>query len=397
MGLFDIFSQKKKLTQRIDELEKALQRPTMIDNNPISAPRNLKSDLLEGYLKNEIVYSIVNKIAETASNVPIELQTLDGEVVENHWVNKLLKQPNKDNSFKELAYAYYIYLLSIGNSYIYGPKLNISGGVYELKTMPSEEVFIVSGDWQDDIKGYKIYGSDQLISSENVIHGKLFNPRFQEGSWVYGLSPLEVAEEIVNLSNAGVQSLEAAFDNMGANHIISPKKDIIMSTEQQTNMADTYRRKFQGASKNRTMFSEVPLDSTEVGLSPVDLNVLESNNQAVRTLCNVWGVSSILFNDNSNSTFNNMLQARKDFYDYTIQPLNTYFADKLKMFLIPDEELQLKFDYSNVEVYQEALLDKADAISKMDYLTENEKREMIGYEPVMNEQKETQEDEEFNV
>ncbi|MCA9497339.1 MAG: phage portal protein, partial [Nanoarchaeota archaeon] len=98
-----------------------------------------------------------------------------------------------------------------------------------------------------------------------------------------------------------------------------------------------------------------------------------------RTICNLYGVSSVLFNDNEQSTYNNVEQARKDFYEYTIKPLNSDFSEKFTKFL-GDENVRLEFDYTNVEVLQDALYTKAQALNSMEFLDDNEKREIIGFD-----------------
>jgi len=119
-----------------------------------------------------------------------------------------------------------------------------------------------------------------------------------------------------------------------------------------------------------------------VGINPADLEIVNNSEHALRVLCNIYGVPSVLFNDNASSTYNNVSQARKDFYEFTIMPLNKMFAQKVKHKLFRDEDVYLKFDYSQIEVLQESFHKKALTLSTLWELTANEKRELLGYEPI---------------
>lgn len=368
----------------INKLNQALYSSWYSPFTPVTPPRSYTGDLMAGYLDSTYVYSIVNKIADTASSVPLELCNPDGKVVESHWVLDLLKAPNPDNSLKDIIFNYYVYLLSIGNSFIYSPFLD-NGSTMELWTMPSDLVNVVSGPFFEPVVGYKFTEGNQKIvfDKQSVMHGKLFNPRYLAGSWVYGLSPIQVAVEIIKASNSGDKAMAYSFEHMGPPYIISSQTPEGLTQQQQEQLEQTYKKKYGNpANAGKPMLTGTPVDVKMLGVSPVDLNILDSSNHALRVLCNVYGVPSILFNDNENSTYNNVSQARKDFYQYTIQPLNEAFANKLKLFLIPDEDLKFRFNYENIGVLQEDFYTKSASLNNMFYMTPNEKREQLGLERI---------------
>ena len=364
----------------INKLNQALYTSFYSPFMPITPPRSYTGDLMAGYMDNEAVYSIINKIADTASSVPVALVDEEDNPIESHWVIDLLKQPNEDSSFKDLLFNYYVYLLSIGNSFIYSPFLD-NGSTTELWTMPSDLVNVISGPFYEPIVGYKFTEGNQEIvfEKQSVLHGKLFNPRFLSGSWVYGLSPIQVAVEIITAMNQGNKAMSASFTNMGPPYIISSQTPEGLTQQQQELLEDVYNKKYGDPQKaGKPMLTGTPVDVKMIGVSPVDLNLIQSSQHGLRVLSNVYGVPSVLFNDNDNSTYNNVSQARKDFYQYTIQPLNEAFALKLKQYLIPDEPLHFKFVYDDVEVLQEAMYIKAQALESLWYLTPNQKLEILG-------------------
>lgn len=351
---------------------------------PITPVDNFTADLMKGYMENETVYSIINKIAETASNIPFEVVDKEGNTIKDHWAINLLANPNEDTTGNEILFNYYVYLLSIGNSFVYGPKLT-SGKTGELWTMPSDLVNIVSGQFYEPITGYKVVEGNQeiIFPKEEVLHGKLFNPRFRGGSWLYGLSPISVASSIISAMNSGNIAMEASFSNLGPPYIISSQMPEGLTPEQQEMLEATYTKKYGNPNNaGKPMLTGTPVKVEKLGISPVDLNIIESSKHGLRVLCNVYGVPSVLFNDNETSTYNNINQARLDFINYTIMPLNEQLALKLEKFLGLTGGEKLRFDYDNVEVLQEAIYTKAKSLSTMWELTPNERRQAIGYAPI---------------
>jgi len=56
-----------------NDLNKALYSSWFSPFIPITNTRNLTSDIVSGYMDNDTVYSIINKIADTAANIPLKL------------------------------------------------------------------------------------------------------------------------------------------------------------------------------------------------------------------------------------------------------------------------------------------------------------------------------------
>jgi len=367
-----------------NKLNRALYGTWFNAGLPIPSGYNFTEDLIAGYMDNEVIYSVVNKIADTASSVPMRVEDLEGNELDKHWITQLIKRPNEDTTIKELIFNYYVFLLAIGNSFIYTPRLG-DGRSIELYTMPSDIVEIVAGNWRHPIQGYKVMeGSDKVsFKKSEVMHGKLFNPRYGADRWLYGLSPINVAAEVIRGINAGNKRMAMLAETGGPSYLISAQLTEGLTEAQQEMLEDTYDRKYtQPENAGKPMLSGTPLKVEQLGSNAADLELIKASEHSLRVICNVYGVSSILFNDNENSTFNNVNQVRKDFYQYTIQPLNQALAEKLKYFLAPDEDIVLKFDYSNVEVLQESIYVKIEGLEKADFLTSNEKRAELGFEPL---------------
>jgi len=69
---------------------------------------------------------------------------------------------------------------------------------------------------------------------------------------------------------------------------------------------------FQGSDQfNQVATSGYKMGFTPLGLSPVDLDLLNAENMDLRALCNVYQVPSQLLNDPDNKTFSNTKEGEK--------------------------------------------------------------------------------------
>lgn len=352
---------------------------------PVTPTRNYTGDLMEGYMDNETIYSIINRIAKPASQIPLTAINAKGEPITDHWINKIILNPNEDTTINELIFNYYVYLLSIGNSFIYAPRLS-DGRTIELWTAPSDIVNIVAGDWKQPVKGYTIqYGTNtDTIQKKDMLHSKLFNPRFDDsGYWMYGLSPIQVAAQIIRNINAGNTRMALLAETGAPPFIISSTLPQGLTAPQQELLEDTYDKKYTGPDRtNKPMLSGTPLRVDVVGSNAADLELVKSSEHATAVLCNVYGIDSVLLNDKRASTYNNVIELHKDLYTGTIIPLNTNLEKKLKGWLVPNEDIFFKFDYSKVEVLSQSIDSRMKVINDISFITDDEKREIFNYAPL---------------
>jgi HK97 family phage portal protein len=363
----------------------------LFNDMPIVTFQNLNSDLLAGYMQNEVVYSIVNKVANTASSVPLKLYDTEGNEVDSHWTGNLLSLPNEDTTFQELYRDMLIYYLSVGNGYLYAPKLR-GGNAREMWLLPATYVLAVSGGVYNPIKGYKMYvGSQEVIlPKDDVLHLKMFNPQFTDGNFAYGLSPIKVAADIISNLNNGNKRLEKMLESGMPPFIISAKSQDGLSPKQQEDLEAAYKRKYGTAGDpNKPLLSGVELKVDKLGFSAADLSIIENSIYAQRVLCNIYGVPSVLMNDLKESSYNNINTEYERFYGDTIKPLNNLFAHKLTQFLVPETGLQFKFDYSEVPVLSNQRAELMKQYAAVPFLTEDEKREIFGFEPLKRDNNET--------
>ena len=112
----------KYFTQSLDT---NFERPYMqILDNMGFGKTNLTKLIDEGFLTNNHVYSIINRIASDAANIPVIIEHTasngDVEQITEGDFYDFVHKPNADNNYKSFTYQSIVYQLTTGNEIHYG-------------------------------------------------------------------------------------------------------------------------------------------------------------------------------------------------------------------------------------------------------------------------------------
>src|SRR5690606_34620053 len=141
---------------------------------------------------------------------------------------------------------------------------------------------------------------------------------------------------------------------------------------------------YTGASRaGRPMLLEGGLDWKAMGLTPKDMDFIEAKNSASREIALAFGVPPMILGIPGDNTYANYQDANRAFYRMTVLPLVARTASELAAFLAPrfGKGLRLSFDADQIDglaMEREALWAR---IGAADFLTDDEKREAVGYGP----------------
>jgi HK97 family phage portal protein len=295
----------------------------------------------EGYLFNPDVYSIINKIVQTASMIDWQLYEIKDdkkfkqyksykksnsleqsnyyrvkalEPIEQPEIMKLLMYPNPYQTSTTFTQSLLGYYCLLGNSYvnkltIEGSRGNIPG---QLQVLPAHLVKIIFGDRQNLIKGYTIDNWDDVrynFEKENVYHFKTFNPGTDNGQFFYGASPSFNA--ILTKSNDSYIAATELIRNLGAMGILSTGNDDTIDTEKTKQMENRYSQRFGGASKRgKIWIVGHKMEYQNIAQSITDLNLIQGQEQDFLTLCRLLNVDSRIMGYVKGSTFSNMNEAK---------------------------------------------------------------------------------------
>jgi HK97 family phage portal protein len=320
---------------------------------------NQKLDRLvnEGYASNTDVYSIISRIIRTGASIPVKITNTkangDVEIITSGLFYDFIYNPNKKQNRFEFTEDALGYQLATGNEIITGTSpLGFTTQFYtKLNVIPPQltTVKVIGNDIFENTIQYivRYKGVEYTFSPEEIMHVKYFNPTILGIESQMGLSPLQAGFNTLTASNEQMVAQATVFKNRGANGMISNNSNEAMGKEEQDDLQLTVQEKLGGADKfNRIVGTTANVKYTAFGLSPADMQLIQSGVVSMRQLCNLYGADSSSFNDPANKTFNNVKEGDKNFYTKAVFPplMRHYMA--LNEFVTPGWNKKDNANYS---------------------------------------------------
>jgi HK97 family phage portal protein len=370
-----------------------------------SIPINPQTDptqfITQGYEYNHFIYQIISFLSRKAASVDyVAYRYTKGgkkEYLDEHDILGPIYQPNAYQGKNELLEQYHGFKYITGNSYLYTPRLpsGIDKGRFtEMHVMPSNLIEIVSGARFEPVGGYKMRWGQQItpFEPEEVMHSKYANYNFEDSYQLYGMSPIQAGWAILQKSNSNVSAAKSMFDNKGAQGVIYDKSEITsngtvdkLSSDQYQRMQAKWDRKTRGtANKGRILITAGDFGYIDLGMSSVDLGLLEDSQATKHDICGLYHVPPVLF-DTSESSFNNMTSARKMVWSDALKPECGHFADEYNRHVgaaySEGGKVCIEPDYSNIEELQSDKKEQSEWLDRAWWIKGSEKRERMGFDP----------------
>jgi HK97 family phage portal protein len=349
---------------------------------PVWTPRDYAALAREGYQKNAVVHRCVRLVAEAAASLPLTLIE-GGRERDAHPLLDLLRRPNPREEGGRFLESLYGHLLVSGNAYVEAGL--IDGAPRELHALRPDRMRVVPGanGWPS---GYEYQVGAQVVRfavpSEGVppiLHLTLFHPTDDH----YGLSPMEAAAAALDVHNAASAWNKALLDNAAR-----PSGALVFTGE--ANVSDAVFSKlkaeledaYQGArNAGRPMLLEGGLDWKPLALSPKEMDFVEAKAAAAREIALAFGVPPLLLGLPGDATHSNYAEANRAFYRQTVIPLAKRTAQALALWLAPGfgADLALEPDLDAIEALSEERESLWRRVSGAAFLSDDEKREAVGY------------------
>lgn len=323
-----------------------------------------------------------------------ELRVKAFEQIDNHPFLDVMDNPNPIMTGRELREASFGYILITGNAIEYAASPGAGERAkqpVELWSIPSPCVKpVMSGDRRDPISGYAVtYAYDRTIPKSQITHFKYFNPvgeykGFENSFW--GFSPLGSARNQISQKRYADLAQGNLFANMGPAGMISgnaPRGSVMAAelTETQTEAINTeFRQKHMGVHQaGDIIITPADVKWVQIGLSPVDLQILDFNKDLERQIANIYGYPSQLLNPdgtlaNSDSgdirvITNCVLPLLRKFDDVRTRMIRQWYGDDSLVYM------------SDTDVYPELEVDKKALVEwmRLAYCTITEIRNAVGY------------------
>lgn len=363
---------------------------------PLNFDNNSNGQINDGYIKNVDVFSIVKKIVDISKSIPwiIEQKNNKGdwEELRNTSLHELMEEPNllKGYTWNDIEEMSLLYLLITGNTYLSGGTRLNSQLIESLEVLPSNciNIYNLNQDFfnPEIIYQFSLGSSQRRYTDKEIKHIKFYNPNVQRFN--YGLSPIQVAANVVQVGNERWTADASILGNRAVVGLLSDESNVPLLPEEVDVIDNKLRNRFGGARKyGQIITTNKKLSYIPIGLSPSDLQLLEKGVVTTRTLCNILGLDSSLFNDPANKTFNNRVEAEKAMFTNCIIPLSDKMSESYSSYLCPNhfpsKTVRMRQDFSKVECLQENLKEKSTILADLKIkgiYTANEVRLKLGEE-----------------
>jgi len=365
----------------------------------------------EAYVSNADAYSIIRRIAKTAAMIPITVYKVKDEkalkaydfctksndfspqallkkhilrtkalepVQDTHPLSELLKKPNPYYSETDFKEGIFIFRLLTGNTMIHAPLLEFgtnAGKPVELWILPSQFTSpeIVRGN-MPEIVGWQLNMgyTPMKIPVEEMIHIKYFNTDYSvDGSHLLGLSPLRAGAKILKRGESEQDYSVNAFQNSGISGIVSNESigEDEVSPEAIGKMKSDFYSEATGVHNARKLlFQAGKIAFTQVGLGPVDMQVIASEKITFKKFCNLYGISDVLFNNSDASTESNVKEMQRALYTNAALPEAYAYRDAINQRICPlytKEKLYVDVDISGITELQDDFKQMAETFAAL--------------------------------
>lgn len=378
MGILDFFS------KQAPETKDSQAAPTLVmtPGQPVWSPRDYAAFAKEAYQMNAVAYACINRIADAVSSVGWEAWRGKTQIVDSPILD-LIANPNPQQSGKMLMQEKVSYYLIAGNGY--DERVMVGGEPRELYALrPDRMTVIPDASGMVSAYQYKIGGKPTTwevdeAGASDINHLKAFNPI---NDW-YGQSPIDAGAYAVDQHNSAMSWMQALLQNSAIPSGALTKNEGELSEEQFQRLKAQIEEQYAGArNAGRPMLLEGGLDWRGMGMSPDDMNAIETKNSAARDIALAFGVPPMLLGIPGDNTYANYAEARLSFWEDTVIPLLNVIAEDWSNWLGSFYNVTLKPDLDQVP----AIVDKRKTLwemaEKSQVLTVNEKRELMGFDPV---------------
>lgn len=353
----------------------------------IWTPRNYRELAEEAYQKNAIAFRCVRMIAEAAASVPLDVWEKNEKLVDHPMV-ELMTGPNAFECGRQWFERLYGFLQISGNGFI---EATIVGGqIREMHALRPDRMKVIVNDngWPEgyelNVNGTTVsYRRDAVTGIIPILHITQFHPTNDH----YGFSPVEAAASAIDIHNAASEWNKALLDNGARPSGALVYKGIDgaqnLTPDQVRRLKIELEESFQGeANAGRPMLLEGGLDWKPLSLSPADLDFINAKHNAAREIALAFGVPPMLLGIPGDNTYSNYREANLSFWRQSVIPVVEKTCQSLSRWLAPV--------YSDVRVVPhlddipQLSLERERRWKRIDeasFLSESEKREMLGLAP----------------
>ncbi len=337
------------------------QQSPLPSSNPYESSISLPID---SALQVSSVWACIQILVETIGSLPLSVYVLDdsGEKIvdKKSTIHRVIHTtPNSRNTPQEFWEYMLMNLFLRGNAYARISR-NVSGSVIALWPLSSDQMVVAISDAGEFIYSYTSSNKDHIYLDEDILHIKGI------GNGIVGLSALDYMKSSVGLAIKSQDHMYDTFKNK------SRRPGILMTDRELTpDQRKVIHDNFSNISKHpdeEFYVLESHFKFQPLGMTPSDLQLLETRKFAVEDIARWFGVPSVLINDISSSSVwgSGIEKIIQGFYKFRIRPQLKRIEQSIDKKLFSSEEKSLGYsvEYNFDALLRASLSDRMDIYAK---------------------------------
>lgn len=327
------------------------------------------------------VMRCIRIIGETCASLPLQVfeRTPAGDIpAPNHWLSRLLVEPNDGMTGDELREALVGQMAGWGNGYAEIVR-DTTGRPRELWPLKADLMVVK----RDENRVLRYEYPDRFQVPQGYSAGQILHCRAFSVDGVMGMSPLGFLRHTLGLT-VGAEDLAASFFNNGGRPSAILSVDKPLTPSQREQVREQITRPLEEG--RRIMVLEGSMKYQTVTISPEDMQMLATRQFQVEEIARCFGVPLHLLGVQNNVPNWGLEQMNQAFFTFVLNAYLGRIESTINRFLLAPEERQRFFVRHDVKP-----LLRADSGSRASYLsslvqnglmTRNEARRWEGMPPV---------------
>lgn len=274
---------------------------------------------VDSALQVSTVWACVKLLVETIASLPLNVYQQDKDGNRNQAKDTILYRmlhdsPNGRQTSMEF-WSYMLFNLFLRGNAFARIKRNGRGEAIALFPLAADQMGVDILTNGSIVYKYTVDNKELIIPEQDVLHIK-----GSIGNGVVGMSPLELMRASLGIS-INAQNHTASMYRKKGRHSGILMSDTVLSKEQRDALRQSFGDLATGGDKELFIL-EAQFKFEPLGMTPEDLQLLDTRKFAVKDLCKWFGVPPVMIDETDGSTTlgSSMAEVIAGFYKKTIRP-----------------------------------------------------------------------------
>jgi HK97 family phage portal protein len=269
-------------------------------------------------LQVSTVWACVKLLVETIASLPLFVYSTDSAgrrtLARSETLYQMLHDsPNLRHTMQEFWEYMLLNLVLRGNAYARIER-NARGEAYALWPMAADQIEVKAMPDGSLIYAYTLDDKTLIYTEDQILHIRGI------GNGIVGMSPLDYMRASVGLAISAQNHTAATFRKQARRPGVL-MTDKVLTKDQRNALRESFGEIASGGQRELYIL-EANFKYEPIGMSPADIQLLETRRFAVEDLARWFGVPSVLINDTSKTTTwgTGVEQIIEGFYKFTLRP-----------------------------------------------------------------------------